>query len=71
MQHEFSRRLALAVSNGAIQIGDVALATIKHDRTCGYFDGALCACDPEIEIAHPQGKIVIDANGEAQLVYSQ
>lgn len=70
MTHEFNRRLALALANGAIQPGDVVNAAIRHDNWCPCFNGALCACDPEIEIQHPQGRIVIDANGDARLVYA-
>lgn len=67
---EFTKRLALALANGAISPGDVALATVEHDDDCKYFHGGTCDCDPIIMIAHPQGRILIDANGEARLVYA-
>lgn len=68
---EFLRRLTLAVARGAIQPGDVTLATVEHDGDCPFLDDGECHCDPIIRIDHPNGMIAIDENGEARLVYTQ
>ncbi|MFO1205494.1 MAG: hypothetical protein U1E63_07160 [Burkholderiales bacterium] len=61
--HEYMRRLLLAVGNGAIDGGTVALARVAHDDDCAFLRGGTCGCDPDITIRTDVGDALVQADG--------
>jgi len=62
-QHEYMRRLYIAVGNGLIDEGSAAMAQVCHDDNCKFFAGGACGCDPEIKVITQEGVNYITADG--------
>ena len=62
-QHEYMRRLLLALNLGLVDEGSAALATVGHDDKCGFLDGRTCDCDPDIRIDTMEGPCWILSDG--------
>lgn len=61
MKHNYQKKIARLIAEGKLNTNiGVHMLNIQHDDWCAIFDGGLCNCDPDIELAEP----VWDKNGQ-------
>lgn len=68
-QHEYMRRLLLAVENGMITRQEIADVSAAHDGRCKLDRGGFCDCDPDITFSCERGLFKIGPAGEVTRVH--
>ena len=54
MEHNYIKKINRLYAEGKLNTNvGLHMLNISHDDWCDIFDGGLCNCDPDIELAEP------------------